>query len=220
MYCFIFEHQSNQKLCFLSSDPLCADLCECHGFSLECVHHNITSLALPEVINTTRQLRSMRLAHNHIVLMAGDFNGLHWLAKLDISHNDMTFIPAGIFFELNNLYELDISNNLLTEIPTGTFEGLISLQKLDLSNNRLRVLENDNLISLTAISHLILTNNLLDIVEEETFTQLSTLRTLNTDAYKFCCIAPQVDTCTPEPDEFSSCEDLLANEALQVMLLL
>ena len=42
------------------------------------------------------------------------------------------------------------------------------------------------------------------------------VQVLETDAFKFCCIARHVATCSPQPDEFSSCEDLMANRLLQV----
>ncbi|GFS05710.1 G-protein coupled receptor GRL101 [Elysia marginata] len=39
-----------------------------------------------------------------------------------------------------------------------------------------------------------------------------------TDEYRFCCLAPAVETCQPEPDEFSSCEDLMSNGILRIAI--
>ena len=47
---------------------------------------------------------------------------------------------------------------------------------------------------------------------------MKSLATLHTDAYAICCVASHVMTCTPEADEFSSCEDLMANTTLQISI--
>ena len=40
-----------------------------------------------------------------------------------------------------------------------------------------------------------------------------------TDEFQFCCLAPPgISTCLPEPDEFSSCEDLMSNYVLRVSI--
>ena len=40
----------------------------------------------------------------------------------------------------------------------------------------------------------------------------------HTDEFRFCCIAKGVEKCFPEPDEFSSCEDLMSNAFLRMCL--
>ncbi|XP_068233656.1 G-protein coupled receptor GRL101-like [Palaemon carinicauda] len=37
-----------------------------------------------------------------------------------------------------------------------------------------------------------------------------------TDEFRFCCLARQVKKCSPPPDEFSSCEDLMTNTVLRI----
>ena len=39
-----------------------------------------------------------------------------------------------------------------------------------------------------------------------------------TDEYRFCCLAPSVWSCKPDPDEFSSCEDLMSNIILRISI--
>ncbi|CAL4071203.1 unnamed protein product, partial [Meganyctiphanes norvegica] len=38
----------------------------------------------------------------------------------------------------------------------------------------------------------------------------------HTDEFRFCCLARHVANCYPEPDEFSSCEDLMSNSVLRI----
>lgn len=93
---------------------------------------------------------------------------------------------------------------------------MTSLRVLDLSNNILSELTRDSLSGLSRISHLILLNNNLNIIPDDTLDDLTSLETINTDAFKFCCIAKHVPECTPQADEFSSCEDLMDSTPLQV----
>jgi len=39
-----------------------------------------------------------------------------------------------------------------------------------------------------------------------------------TDEFRFCCLARYVKQCEPQPDEFSSCEDLMSNIVLRVCI--
>lgn len=38
------------------------------------------------------------------------------------------------------------------------------------------------------------------------------------DEFRFCCLARDVQQCLPEPDEFSSCEDLMSNYLLRITI--
>ena len=167
---------------------------------------------------TTRQLRGLHLAGNRLTLTNKSFRKLHWLTKLNISSNALTDLNLGVFSDLVNLLELDLSLNALEKLPPGVFHGLISLRHLDLSGNNLQHIVIGVLPEIAPLQHLILTDNRLKSIQSEVLTSLLYLKTLKTDAYKFCCIAKQVDVCTPEADEFSSCEDLMDNFALQISI--
>ncbi len=175
------------------------------------------SLILP-TSSTTHQLRALLLSYNQLELTVGTFTGLHWLGRLNISHNDISTLFVGVFKDLVNLFDLDLSHNKLSIILPGTFDGLKSLQTLDLSNNELQLMQRDTLQGLLNIRNLIITDNDLNTVSQDAFEIVPTLLNLYSDAYKFCCIATQVEVCTPEADAFSSCEDLMANYALQISI--
>ncbi|KAI0227369.1 hypothetical protein LSAT2_022198, partial [Lamellibrachia satsuma] len=127
-------------------------------------------------------------------------------------------VPEGAFKDLLNLRELDLSRNQLQRIDAAVFLGLKSLRILDLSHNRLVTLRSSTFLRLPALQRLSLTDNSLQDVAVDTFTAAVRLKELDTDAFKFCCIAPHVTTCSPQPDEFSSCEDLMTNPLLQVSI--
>ena len=158
------------------------------------------------------------MPYNKISLITGLFIRLHWLGRLNISHNMIKDIPDGSFVDLSNLYELDLSFNLISSLRRNSFKGLKSLIKLDISNNLLTTVSKEQLVHLSNLKHLIILNNIIGEVELDAFDSITTLSELNSDEFRFCCIAKQTDKCTPEADEFSSCEDLMANYTLQVNL--
>ena len=199
---------------------MCYGSCHCVGHTISCSSSNLTSVpASVTKMKRHTNVRSLILSHNTIRLTPASFDGLNWLGRLNLSHNALSDIPLGCFRTLVNLYELDLSYNELSFIEPGTFEGLRSLRVLDLSNNVIRKLSGPSFSGLTVLRRLIISDNrMLKDVPQDTFVSLDTLETLNTDAYKYCCIAKHVPECTPEPDEFSSCEDLMANYILQISI--
>uniref|UniRef100_A0A8C5PYN8 Trophoblast glycoprotein n=1 Tax=Leptobrachium leishanense TaxID=445787 RepID=A0A8C5PYN8_9ANUR len=70
------------------------------------------------------------------------------LRKLDLSGNNMYYLPTGTFSSLPSLKHLDLSNNSLVSLQPGIFTNLSQLQTLDLSNNALKCLRNSTLFDL------------------------------------------------------------------------
>ena len=174
---------------------------------------------LPTDNEKTRTLRALLLSHNPDLSITNDsFIGLHWLGKLDLSYNSLNQIPEYSFMDLKNLRELDLSNNEILELDSNVFKGLISLYLLNLDNNNLVYIDRFTFAHLSSIGHLIITGNILTDVTQDAFDEVQTLTNLRTDAFRFCCIAKHVQSCFPKPDEFSSCEDLMANGALQISI--
>ena len=199
------------------SGTMCNGLCSCNGHIIDCKKRKLTTLP-GSIYNTNPQIRVLLLSENTLSLKPTDFQGLHWLSRLNISHNRLSQIVP-LFSDLANLLILDLSYNNIQSLTTNsTFAGLLSLQVLDLSNNFIQTIRKETFAGLISLRHLILHNNQLNDFTLDAFSSLVTLAELNSDEYKFCCIATQVDVCTPEADEFSSCEDLMANFPLQISI--
>ncbi|XP_064651598.1 uncharacterized protein LOC135502578 [Lineus longissimus] len=119
---------------------------------------------------------------------------LWWLSTSD--HDDLT--PQGIAKHRHGPYRLrhlDLSNSSLHEIDDDSFDNLENLRSLDIRSNYLEV---------TSISAV--------------FSSLD-LNILQTDTFSICCAAKDhVRNCTPLPDEFSSCSDLMAREELKTAI--
>ena len=172
------------------------------------------------------------------------FQDMRNLVILDISYNHLTELYSHMFRYQNRLTELRMRGNFeIFSIESEAFVGLISLDSLVLSALRIDKLRK-NAFSLASFESVDLSSNSIEIIEDQAFEQLEvvylflnnsrinsftkdmfkgldTVSFLYTDAYVFCCIKPSSlpeENCYPEKDEFSSCADLMRNEALRVMV--
>ncbi|XP_076348207.1 G-protein coupled receptor GRL101-like [Tachypleus tridentatus] len=122
------------------------------------------------------------------------FSGLSSLKTLDLSHQNIFNVSRNAFLGLRSLLHLDLSHNYLKNLNEGVFNGLDKLFSLDLTYNK--------------VTHM----------ESRVFVGLTMLKKLHSDEFRFCCLATHVVECYPEPDEFSSCEDLMSNIVLRVCI--
>ena len=186
---------------------------------MTCFNSNLT--IIPPNVQQSSYMREMRvliIVFNNLILSQNIFQGQHWLGKLNITYNNISSLPNGVFRDLHNLRVLDLSHNNLRALSAGVFSSLRSLAFLNLSHNHMISLGAESFTGLNALQRLDITHNEISYLNQYTFKHLRTLRMLNTDAFKFCCVANHVPVCTPEADEFSSCADLLANPALQIAI--
>ncbi|XP_034041652.1 toll-like receptor 7 [Thalassophryne amazonica] len=114
------------------------------------------------------------------------FKKLRNLAVLDISHNNLPFIPPQVFSGLpDNLSKLYIKNNRLKSFPWVKLSILYSLQVLDLSGNKLtsvpRMLSNCT----KSLKHLILHKNEIVKLTPDFLSDASNLKYLD---LSFNCI--------------------------------
>ena len=188
-------------------------------------------------------LAVLELSYNRLTKLPGySFKDLHNLLQLDISNNLIQILKASTFYGLVRLKRLNLLDNPITVIEPGAFDGLSSIRSLNLSNMNIQKLSNssftglprllslslvaNNLSSLnsgafqhlTQLAILSMQGNRMDRIPHDVFDTMPKLKILQTDAFKFCCVAPSSVKCTPRPDEFSSCSDLMANPTLQVAI--
>ena len=190
-------------------------------------------------------LRILNVSQCEITNISSSFFQDMWsLVIVDISYNHMTELQTHMFMHQSRLKELRMEGNLeIFSIESEAFVGLTSLNSLALSGLRIGIIRK-NSFSLISFETLDLTSNNIEIIEDQAFEQLEvgnlllnnskinsfsedmfkgleTVSLLYTDAFVFCCIKPSglpEENCFPEKDEFSSCADLMRNEALRVMV--
>ncbi|GGD28656.1 COR domain-containing protein [Hyunsoonleella pacifica] len=88
----------------------------------------------PCVISFINTLENLNLSENRINSLKDDvFTGLENIEELDLSFNELTYLPTSIG-NLTKLKKLNLSGNKITSLPK-EFENLISLESLELEGN-------------------------------------------------------------------------------------
>lgn len=191
-------------------------------------HDNIVYLDLARnqikyLFNGTFQnlwrLRILDLSENQLTILSdGAFTGLRNLRTLHLHGNQITTLRYYAFYGLRNLPTLDLSGQLIHSIEPQAFVGLRNLTTLSLANNVLTVVDDAAFSGLGNLKKLDLRHNALQSLSEQLFHTVPRLDHLETDEFRWCCLARAVRTCLPAADEFSSCEDLMSNLVLRVCI--
>ncbi|KAL4221447.1 hypothetical protein ACF0H5_019704 [Mactra antiquata] len=177
-------------------------------------------------------------------ILSYNFEHVPNLMVLDLSYNKLSRIPRMAFYGLSKLVYLNLHGNtgLMTYEPFAfsglesltyvTIEGSdihlishnsfwgLSLDALVLSHNKIGVISDDAFNGLS-VEKILFEGNAITQFDSGLFRGISNLQSLSTSAYKYCCVAPDyLDefSCSPPKDEFSSCDDLMRNSALQTIL--
>ncbi|XP_071945577.1 G-protein coupled receptor GRL101-like [Antedon mediterranea] len=164
-------------------------------------------------------LQNLILSDNKIKrLKAGGFRGLSNLRHLNLTGNIIEEIEADAFFGLDSLTTLDLSYQNIKKLPINAFHGLRRLRSLNLRGNHLQFIVAGTFSGLSNLRSLDITENKINTVDKRAFNGLPSLQTLYTDEYRFCCVSNGVPNCFPEPDAFSSCDDLMSNYVLRISI--
>ncbi|XP_030597143.1 LOW QUALITY PROTEIN: trophoblast glycoprotein-like [Archocentrus centrarchus] len=79
------------------------------------------------------------------------WSSLGTLRGLDLSDNNLIFLPPRMFSHLNSLQRLQLSNNSLVAIQNSTLSDLEQLEELDLTLNALKTLSEEGLQELDSL---------------------------------------------------------------------
>ena len=185
---------------------------------LDLSSNNLTSLP-PFTFSNQSNLFSLNISNNHITLLESySFWRLANLKILDISSNPLQVIQSSAFVGLNSISVLDLSTLAIVQLKENSFEGLHKVHTLSLKRNKIKLIESGSFEGLLQLRVLDLEKNKITNMPRDTFKPLNQLERIHTDAFKFCCLAEKRANCTPIPDEFSSCKDLMANPTLQISI--
>lgn len=115
-------------------------------FSIEALHQDNKI----EVLNFSKSLCN----HSYIGVLADLFrHSLPKVSRLDLSNNDLVFLPEDIFTGLSELSLLDLRNNSLVSFRNVTSQNK-ALKELDLRDNAFKALSNETLSELYSIPNL------------------------------------------------------------------
>lgn len=204
----------------ISNIPILQDNIYESTISLDLAYNRIKRIRNGD-LNDTFLLRYLDLNSNLINHIEDDaFVHLKRLYILNISNNSITEIPQGYFSTLENIYFLLLKFNRIEFIHTRAFSNLRKLNTLDISNNKLISLRKDLFLDLVNLKRLYIQNNNI-LVHEGMFRGLYNLKELWVDFFTICCAKPHTIydvQCNAPPSDISSCEQLISNPSLNVVI--
>lgn len=168
----IFEHTPHLKVLNLE------------GNFLRIIDH-VSCLALAKVT----EIQILNLAHNRLIELPSDaIKHFPNLTELNLSENELDFVPESLGFAANSLQILDISDNPIIELDHSSFEGMENIRRLfgkhlrELSIIRARAFAPLKQLKILVLSH----SKKLDDIDEEAFEKLEKLEEvyLNDNALK------------------------------------
>ena len=120
------------------------------------------------------------------------FQGLTRLEHLNLSNNQISYLPQGLFQDLVNLKYLDLNNNKIESMPDRLFLPLVSLKMLGLGDNKITFKDKNGRIQedvyqgLVRLETLNLQYNPIDYLPQRFFQDLVKL-------IEICLICDQID---------------------------
>ncbi|XP_072043070.1 uncharacterized protein [Amphiura filiformis] len=215
----------------LFCDVSCPPGCSCSGLTLICIGTTWNQDAAKLIPDSMRQITLVGVAAMDTV--SGDeeqtigsrlfleLSSMKFLITLNISENFIAQIDKDTFDGTINLRILYLAHNLVSSITNGTFIHLSRLRYLDLSANPLTYIEPGAFLNLNSLNYLNMQDTKLRDTTENTFSPLVALSIFYSDNYLYCCLIKNLESiteCLPEPDQFSSCADLMRNDVLRVFM--
>ncbi|XP_066277461.1 G-protein coupled receptor GRL101-like [Branchiostoma lanceolatum] len=222
----------------------CPNGCNCEGLAFLCANNKF-DVTLDKL---TKQLRKLDASNARLMeielAVKNDVNGtalqnetlldlsnFKLLGELILRNTSLHYIGNSTLEALANLYYLDLSFNEISTLEGQPFKYLRRLEFLDLSANKIFSVDNGAFMLApdpsdpTATSKLVnlrLQDNQITEFGPGMFDGLTELSELHSDSYLFICVAltqtKQLDTFSPQPNELSSCEDLIARQGLRVVM--
>ncbi|PIK39302.1 putative G-protein coupled receptor [Apostichopus japonicus] len=221
----------------LFCDAGCFDGCSCTGLSFNCTSspwkpdyaqglpRQLRQLVLSGAQRIDRTTRSLKFnASGDMSIKSAVYINLinyPYLLNLDLSSNGIEIILPGEFERSINLKFLILSYNQIYSIERKCFIGLSKLEYLNLVGNPLMRFGQQPFSLLYHLRTLDIQETHIENVGSDLFTGLHSLGNLYSDRFFFCCLAKfvtEVETCTPDAGQFSSCQDLMKNKFLRVSL--
>ncbi|XP_022248789.1 protein toll-like isoform X2 [Limulus polyphemus] len=145
----------------------------------------LPNLSFSDLFNglTVRKLRfESRIKDSMFVTL---FEDLTSLESLNLSWNEISFLPEDIFQNLIKIEYLRLSNNQLQTMPENIFQPLSNLENLELGSNKLSHLPKNLFRNLVKLKRIYLYSNQLSVLPSNVFNNLNSLEVLELSGNRF-----------------------------------
>ena len=217
---------NNTKLIDISTNPkFCSFFVQQQNTLIHLIVLNMSTCNIFDIPSdaflSMRNLLVLDLTYNSIhVFRSNMFVSQQRLRKLLLTGNtEIHVIESNAFSGLHSLAHFEITHAHIGRVSKDSLSSL-TLQTLDFTSNVVDRIDNQAFEACTVVN-MFLTETAIDSFDHGMFQDLNITNKLVTDSYKFCCIKPYnlpEEDCYPHRNEFSSCSDLMRNEALRVLL--
>ena len=152
--------------------------CSCKHTKVTCEYVDVNVDDLKE-LQVSIEVTELYLRGNYLNKISPEvLKNLTHLKTLEISNNNLEYIPINTFKDFNNLEKLILTKNKIRTISKDTFTGLSNLLWLDLSENQISELQINTFEKLIHIVDIRLTHNKLTFIPNSVFSNIKTLRLL------------------------------------------
>ena len=108
-----------------------------------------------------------------------DLAGLSGVTALDLSGNDIDFLPSHVFDDLSALKEIDLSGNGMTTLPPDPFHHNHDLEVMDASDNDMTWLQEGIFLNNAALISVDLSDNSISHLSGTEFTNSPNIQKIN-----------------------------------------
>ena len=152
--------------------------CTCKHTKVTCEYVDVSVDDLKE-LKLSIEVTELYLRGNYLHKISSEvLKNLTHLKTLEISDNNIEYIPLNTFKDFNNLEKLILTKNKIRTLLKDMFTGLSNLLWLDLSENEISELQINTFEKLTQILDIRLTHNKLTFIPNSVFSNTKTLRLL------------------------------------------
>ncbi|XP_045924620.1 leucine-rich repeat-containing G-protein coupled receptor 4 [Micropterus dolomieu] len=137
-------------------------------------------------------LKVLLMSNNSIqTLQPQSLSSLQFLERLDLSFNQLRWLPLAFSQSLSSLQELRLDHNLLQHLDSASLSEFENLRKLDLSYNRIRAMDVRAFSSLVRLSLLNLEGNRLNVLKDGLLSRQQSLEVLLLSHNNISVIEPE-----------------------------
>ena len=130
-----------------------------------------------EILKKLTHLKTLEISNNNLeYIPTNTFKDFNNLEKLILKGNELKTLSKEMFTGLNNLYSLDLSENEISELNNNVFEKLVMIVDIRLSQNKLTVIPNFVFSNIKTLRFLFFTNNFIHEIHDRAFEDLSMMK--------------------------------------------
>ncbi len=232
---FDCPQNDDESLCNLLGVS-CPDVCSCLNYAILCsevnisysalndkfpyfsLHISFTAIASSRFLLNWKHLKRLYVSSNDVQDICGTANLLTLLISFIADNNSVLSLNESCFSNIRTIQVISLNKNKISVMKQNSFSNLPKVCQIDISENQLYHLYASIFWSVPNIKKISLHGNFFTNIDVDAFKYLHSLTIVNTDDYQICCIKPPKAECTAVCPWYVSCNYLLPDESMVIVL--